>query len=181
VTLQLRSSVKIHSGGTAMVTREHRIPKDGPLKLSIPVKKRDLDAVVTRLSVLGNVMLPEPPSYPPSNINPTELNFDPKNVTKDLAIKLRGAKVKIVAVGQGDLIGTLGGIQEYTEGLQDGNATVERWRVVVVLNTGEIKTRRKRKEVARFETRNHPGSEERASREGGCPTRGAGVTDGFVG
>jgi hypothetical protein len=88
VALQLRSSVKIYSGGTAVVTREHLIPKDGPLKLSIPVKKCDLDAVVTSLSVLGDVMLPEPPSYQPSNIHPTELHFDPKNVTKELAIKL---------------------------------------------------------------------------------------------
>ncbi len=138
MTDQLRSSVKIYSGGTAVVTREHAIPRGGPLKLSIPVKKRDLDAVVTSLCVLGNVTLPEPPSYQPSNINPSELDLDANNVTKDLATKLRGARVKIVAAGQADLCGTLGGIQEHTELTATGQ-TAERWRVVVFLENGEIK------------------------------------------
>jgi hypothetical protein len=136
----LRSSVKIYSGGTAVVTREHALPKDGPLKLSIPVKRRDLDAVVTSLSVLGNVTLPEPPSYQPGNLNPTELSLDASNVTKDLATKLRGAKVRLTAAGQADLSGTLAGIQESIESLPGTSSTLRRWRVVLVLDNGEIRS-----------------------------------------
>ena len=117
MTEQLRSSVTIYSGGTAVVTKEHAIPNGGPLKLSIPVKKRDLDTVVASISVLGDVSLPEPLSYEPTNINPAkpnDLTIDPNTVMKDLVTKLRGARVKLRSPDGQVIEGTLAGTQAGT-------------------------------------------------------------------
>jgi hypothetical protein len=69
------------------------------LRLSIPVKKRDLDTVVASICVLGDVSLPEPLSYQPTNSNPSNLTLDPNAVTRDLFTKLRGARIKLRGPG----------------------------------------------------------------------------------
>jgi hypothetical protein len=138
MTEPLRSSVTIYSGGTAVVTKEHAIPEGGPLRLSIPVKKRDLDTVVASICVLGDVSLPEPLSYQPTNINPSNLTLDPNAVTRDLFTKLRGARIKLRGPGthliEGTLAGTQAAFPEATAGV--GN----RFRVVVMADDGDIRT-----------------------------------------
>jgi hypothetical protein len=141
MTEPLRSSVTIYSGGTAVVTKEHAIPNGGPLKLSIPVKKRDLDTVVASISVLGDVSLPEPLSYQPTNVNPTQLTLDPNQVTRELFTKLRGARVKLKGPGTHLIEGTLAGTQAAPE-MSGRNAAVmmNRFRVVVMADDGDIRT-----------------------------------------
>jgi hypothetical protein len=138
MTEQARSSVTIYTSGTAVVTKEHVIPNGGPLKLSIPVKKRDLDTVVASISVLGDVTLPEPLSYQPTNVNPTDLILDPNTVTRDLVTKLRGAKVRLKGPGTQIIEGTLAGTQDFHEQSQLG--IINRFRVVVMAEDGDIRT-----------------------------------------
>jgi hypothetical protein len=141
MTEQLRSSVTIYSGGTALVTKEHAIPSGGPLRLSIPVKKRDLDTVMASICVLGDVSLPEPLSYQPTNVNPTELTLDPNQVTRDLFTKLRGARVRLKGPGTHVIEGTLAGTQAAPE-MSGRNAAmlINRFRVVVMADDGDLRT-----------------------------------------
>lgn len=122
------NSVKLYSNGSAVITKGYRLKGKEPLKVTIPVKKDDLDDVVSSLSVLGDVTLPDPPNYTPTNSNPTTLSLDGKNVLRELATKLRGAEAEIA---QGVTIsrGRLYGIQTYQ---QETNGSVfERFRILL--------------------------------------------------
>lgn len=122
------NSVKLYSSGSAVITKGFQL-KGEPLKVTIPVKKDDLDEVVTSLSVLGNVTLPEPPSYTPTNSNPTTLSLDGKNVLKELATKLRGAEAEITQTNTAVSKGRVYGIQTYQ---QETNGSVfERFRILL--------------------------------------------------
>lgn len=128
------NSVKLYSNGSAVITKGFRLNGKEPLKVSIPVKKDDLDDVVSSISVLGNVQLPEPPNYTPTNSNPTTLSLDGKNVLKDLATKLRGAEAEITPSNGQKVTGRIFGIQTYQ---QETNGSVfERFRVLLGTQEG---------------------------------------------
>ncbi len=101
------NSVTLYSNGTAVISREYEFKDREPLRIAIPVRKSDLDDVISSLSVFGNVTITAPPTYTPTNAQQTELTLNPKNVIKDLAMKLAGASVEIEAgsVCTGRLIG----------------------------------------------------------------------------
>lgn len=128
------NSVKLYSNGSAVITKGYNPKGVEPLKVTIPVKKDDLDEVVSSLSVFGNVTLPEPPNYTPTNSNPTTLSFDGKNVFKELATKLRGAEAAITQ-GNGETSkGRVYGIQTYQ---QETNGSVfERFRILLGTDDG---------------------------------------------
>lgn len=128
------NSVKLYSNGTAVISRLY--PLDGnETRISIPVKKDDLDEVVASISVFGDVALPVPPSYTPTNANATSLSIDAKNVTKDLATKLAGSQVEVQAGGK-KYTGKLVGVQEYQ---QETNGSVfDRFRLVLLTSEGIV-------------------------------------------
>jgi hypothetical protein len=111
----------------AVISREYKLG-DESLEIAIPVRSADLCDAVGTLSVQGDVECPEPPSYEPVGANETSLTIDPQSVDRELATKLAGAKVKLNVQGA-EHIGTLMGIQEYTEAYKD--IVVERYRVSI--------------------------------------------------
>ncbi|MBS0207039.1 MAG: hypothetical protein JSS49_29535 [Planctomycetes bacterium] len=91
------NSVKLYSNGTAVICRECQFQNQEPLRVSIPVRKSDLDDVVSSLTVFGDVTITAPPTYIPTNAQETELTLDPARVLVDMATKLAGADVEIDA------------------------------------------------------------------------------------
>ena len=91
------NSVKLYSNGTAVICRECQFQDQQPLRVSIPVRKSDLDDVVSSLTVFGDVTITAPPTYTPTNAQETELCLDPARVLLDMATKLAGADVEIDA------------------------------------------------------------------------------------
>lgn len=130
----MSNSVKLYSNGSAVITKGYRLKGKDPLRVTIPVKKTDLDEVVSSISVLGNVSLPEPPNYTPTNSNPTTLSLDGKSVVKELATKLRGAEATITTTGGKTVVGRVLGVQTYQ---QETNGSVfEKFRVVMGTKDG---------------------------------------------
>lgn len=126
------NSVKLYSNGTAVISRDYPL-SEKETKISIPVKKSDLDDVVASLSVFGNVSLPVPPSYTPVNANATPLQIDPASATRDLATKLAGSDVA-VEVGGKSVTGKLVGIQTYQ--VETNNTVIDKFRLVVLTDRG---------------------------------------------
>lgn len=91
------NSVKLYSNGTAVSCRECTFSNEQPYRITIPVRKSDLDDVVSSLTVFGDVTIVSPPTYTPTNAEETELNLDPANVLVELATKLAGATVEVDA------------------------------------------------------------------------------------
>jgi hypothetical protein len=122
------NNVKLYSNGSAVITKEFSLEQK-PVKITIPVKKEDLDYVVSSLTILGDVTVSEPPNYTPTNSNPTTLTLDSKNVFRDLAIKLKGAEVEITLSGPNIMKGKLFGIQTHLENLN--NVVIERFNISI--------------------------------------------------
>jgi len=121
------NSVKLYSNGSGVITKGFRLGKE-PLKITIPVKKEDLDDVVSSINVLGDVTIPEL-SYTPTNSNPTTLSIDAKNVLKELATRLRGAEAEITQANGQTSKGRVYGIQTYQ---QETNGSVfEKFRILL--------------------------------------------------
>src|SRR3954471_7521553 len=101
------NSVRLYSNGTAVISREYVFDDQEPLRISIPVRKADLDDVISSLSVFGDVTITEPPTYTPTNAEDSALTFDPASALTDLATKLAGASVEVEAgtVYKGRLVG----------------------------------------------------------------------------
>lgn len=101
------NSVKLYSNGTAVISREYMFHEQQPLRISIPVRKTDLDDVISSLSVFGNVTISSPPTYTPTNAQETVLSLNPIGVLKELVTKLAGAAVVIDAgtIYEGKLVG----------------------------------------------------------------------------
>lgn len=123
------NSVKLYSNGSAVISKGVALDGKSPAKVSIPVRKADLDDVVSSISVFGNVQLPEPPSYTPTNSDPATLKIAPERVLRDLATKLRGAQAKVTLSSGKVHVGRVYGIQTYQ---QETNGSVfERFRVLL--------------------------------------------------
>lgn len=129
------NSVKLYTSGVALVSRGYKLEGTGPTKITIPVKKTDLDEVVASLSVFGNVNVPEPPSYTPVNANATTLTIAPNAALKDTVTKLAGAEVELTRVGGGPVRGKLVGAHTYEETNANG-MTSERMKVAVLTDQG---------------------------------------------
>ena len=122
------NSVKVYSNGSAVISKGYKLNAQG-VKVTIPVKKDDLDDVVSSLTVNGNVTLPDPPNYTPNNSTATSLTLNATNVLRELATKLRGAEAKIERVNGTMCSGRVFGIQTYQ---QETNGSVfERFRILL--------------------------------------------------
>lgn len=101
------NNVRLYSNGTAVISREYEFKDRETLRISIPVRKTDLDDVISSLSVFGDVTITEPPTYTPTNADSPELTLDPASALTDLATKLAGASVEIEAgtTYKGKLVG----------------------------------------------------------------------------
>ncbi len=124
--------VKLYSNGTAVISREYELRDGQPLALAIPVRKSDLDDVITSISVFGAVTIIDPPSYSPTNAQETALTLNPASALKEMATKLAGAAVEIHAGAayKGRLVGFQGSRRE-----RDG-AVVEQIRIVILTEKG---------------------------------------------
>lgn len=91
------NSVTLYSNGTAVVRREYQFNGTRSLQISIPVKKSDLDDVITSLSIFGDVAMTSPPMYVSSNAGGGTLTLDSTDVLREIATKLSGAVVEIDA------------------------------------------------------------------------------------
>ncbi len=126
------NSVRLYSNGTAVISREYVFKDQEPLRISIPVRKTDLDDVISSLSVFGDVTITGPPTYTPTNADSPELTLDPASVFEDLATKLAGASVEIEAgtTYKGKLVG----LHRYR---REANGTfAEHCRLVVLTEKG---------------------------------------------
>lgn len=126
------NSVKLYSNGTAVISREYAFQDQEPLQVSIPVRKSDLDDVISSLSVFGNVTITVPPTYTPTNAHETELTLKPANVLKQLATKLAGATVEIEAGPR--YTGKLMGLHQYRQEVQ--GTVVKQCRLIVLTEKG---------------------------------------------
>jgi hypothetical protein len=126
------NSVTLYSNGTAVICREYPVDDHNHLKVTIPVRKTDLDDVVSSLSVFGDVTITSPPTYIPTNAYETELSLDPSMALQELATKLAGAAVEIEAGSK--YVGRLVGLHKYRREV-DG-AVIEQNRIVVLTDRG---------------------------------------------
>ncbi len=128
------NSVKLYSNGTGVVTREILLNGKAATKVSIPVRKTDLDEVVASISVFGDVTLSEL-SYTPVNANATKLSISRDSALKDTATKLAGSAVEVERTGGAAVTGKLVGIHTYEETNANG-MTTQRLSVVVLTDSG---------------------------------------------
>lgn len=91
------NSVTLYSNGTAVIRREYTFHDQNPQQIAIPVRKSDLDDVLSSLSVYGDVTITQPPTYTPTNARETSLKLNPANALNDLVTTLAGAAVEISA------------------------------------------------------------------------------------
>jgi hypothetical protein len=126
------NSVKLYSNGTAVISREYGFKDQEPLRISIPVRKTDLDDVISSISVFGNVTITTPPTYTPTNAQETALTLNPASIFKDLATKLAGAAVEIEAgtIYKGKLVG----LHQYRR--EANGSVLEHCRLVVLTDKG---------------------------------------------
>src|SRR3954453_16103042 len=101
------NNVRLYSNGTALIGREDTFEGDEPLRVSIPVRKTDLDDVISSLSVFGDVTITEPPTYTPTNALDPALTLDSASALTDLETELAGSSVEIEAgiAYKGKLVG----------------------------------------------------------------------------
>jgi hypothetical protein len=126
------NSVTLYSNGTAVISREYRFEDQEALRISIPVRKTDLDDVISSLSVFGNVTITAPPTYAPTNAQEPALTLNPASVLKDMATKLAGAAVEIEAgnVYKGKLVGL------HSHRREVSGTVLEECRLVVLTDKG---------------------------------------------
>jgi hypothetical protein len=126
------NSVTLYSNGTAVIRREYKFHDQNPQHILIPVRKSDLDDVVSSLSVYGDVTVTKPPTYTPTNAQETALTLNPASVLKDMATKLAGAAVEISAGTT--YVGKLLGLHEYRR-IAEGTVFVQ-CRLIVSTEKG---------------------------------------------
>lgn len=132
--MKMKSTVKLFSNGTAAVSKVYSTADSK--EIHIPVKTSDLADVVGSISVFGDVTLPEPPSYEPINAGGTQLQFDSKNVQRDIFTKLIGSDISIDS-GAYPCVGKLIGLESKV--FHRNDTTVERYFVLVLTSNGIVK------------------------------------------
>lgn len=126
------NSVRLYSNGTAVISREVTFPDGAPLRVAIPVRKADLDDVVSSLTIFGAATVAAPPTYTPTNAEAPTLTVEPANALRDLATKLAGAAVEVEAGTT--YKGRLVGLHSYRREVQ--GATQQEYRLVVLTERG---------------------------------------------
>lgn len=126
------NSVRLYSNGTAVISREYEFKDPEPLRISIPVRKTDLDDVISSIAVFGDVTITEPPTYTPTNAEASALNLDHSGVLRSLAVKLAGAAVEVEAgvAYKGRLVGLQPFRREYER------TVLEQYRLVILTEKG---------------------------------------------
>ena len=124
--------VRLYSNGTAVISRDYAFDGSEPLRISIPVRKTDLDDVISSLAVFGDLVIAGPPTYTPTNAEESTLDLDPSGALRDLATKLAGAAVEVEA---GVLYkGILVGLQPYRREVE--RTFLEQYRLVILTEKG---------------------------------------------
>src|SRR4051812_21819583 len=126
------NSVRLYSNGTAVISREYAFQDLEPLRISIPVRKTDLDDVISSLAVFGDVTVTGPPTYSPTNAEQPALEFDPSGALRALATRLVGAAVEVEAGVA--YTGTLVGVQPHRRQVE--RMTVDEYRLVILTDRG---------------------------------------------
>lgn len=126
------NSVRLYSNGTAVISREYVFKDREPLRISIPVRRSDLDDVISSLAVFGDVAITEPPTYTPTNAEEGTLILDPSSALRNLATKLAGASVEVEAgvAYKGKLLGLQPYRREYER------TFLEPYRLVLLTEKG---------------------------------------------
>src|SRR3954447_6125618 len=126
------NSVRLYSNGTAVISREYAFKDQEPLRITIPVRKTDLDDVISSLAVFGDVTVTGPPTYSPTNAEGSALEFDPSRALRNLATRLVGASVEVEAgvVYQGKLVG----VQPHRRQVE--RISIEEYRLVILTEKG---------------------------------------------
>jgi hypothetical protein len=126
------NSVTLYSNGTAVISREHNFKDTDPVHITIPVKKADLDDVISSLCVFGDVTIISPPSYAPVNSQYRTLTLNPDNVLREMATKLAGSAVVVEAGTQysGKLLGL------HQQRRESGGTVFKQYRLVVLTEKG---------------------------------------------
>jgi hypothetical protein len=126
------NNVKLYSNGTAVISREYQFQEMEALRVSIPVRKTDLDDVISSLSVFGDASVTVPPTYTPANAQETELTLLPASILEELATKLAGAAVEIDAGTR--FAGKLMGMHRYRQ--KTHGTIIEKCRLIVLTDKG---------------------------------------------
>ncbi|WP_435018685.1 hypothetical protein TA3x_000670 [Tundrisphaera sp. TA3] len=126
------NSVRLYSNGTAVISRDYPFRGEESLRIAIPVRRDDLDDVVSSLAVFGDLAIVGPPTYTPTNAEDTSLEIDPAHALRDLATRMAGASVEVEAgpVYAGRLVGR----QPYRRESEHG--VVEQYRLVILTAKG---------------------------------------------
>jgi hypothetical protein len=126
------NSVRLYSNGTAVISREYVFEGQEPLRISIPVRKTDLDDVISSLAVFGDVTITGPPTYTPTNADAPALALDPSSALRNLATKLVGASVEVEAglPYKGKLLGLQPHRREFER------TFLEQYRLVILTEKG---------------------------------------------
>ena len=126
------NNVRLYSNGTAVINREYAFTGSEPLRISIPVRKSDLDDVISSIAVFGDVTIVEPPTYTPTNADEPELSLSPNGVLRDLATKLAGTTVELDAgvTYKGKLLG----LQPFRREFE--RTFIEQYRLIILTEKG---------------------------------------------
>lgn len=111
--------ITLFSNGTAFVNRTFPLSGGQRSKVSIPVKKEYLDEVVASIDILGDVSVPSPPSFKPTNSEKAALSLNTVDIVRDLAEKLAGTRAEVSSAGK-NYTGILMGIQEFKRAVANG-------------------------------------------------------------
>ncbi len=114
------NQVKLYSNGTAVISREYAFEGTELKRIAIPVRKSDLDDVISSISIFGDVLVTDPPTYTPTNAEETTLTIDATKAFKEIGTKMAGSRVEIVSGTT--YRGVLVGVQPYSREL-DGSVT----------------------------------------------------------
>lgn len=136
------NSVTLYSNGTAVIRRDYAFPDANPMRVAIPVRRADLDDVVSSLAVFGDVAVVGSPSYTPTNAAKATLPLDPQGALRDLLTKLAGAGVVVEVETGGTLEGRLVGVQPRRREYE--RSQLVDWQLVVPTDRGGGRSRGRR-------------------------------------
>ena len=124
----MANHVVLYSNGIADFRWSHLVDAESGKSISIPVRKEYLADILSSLTVYGNVSIPKPPSFQPSDQQRKCLDFDAENVMASLASRLSGAEVD-VTTPTNQFSGTLIGLQTEQRAAENRFYNVQLWLV----------------------------------------------------
>jgi len=127
----MQNIVTIFSNGIADFRRVVK-SKAEPQTLSLPVKKEHVGDLLATLTPLGPIKLLEPPSYEPDN-DQHSLALNPAEIYTDMAVKLSGAKVRLIRLDGQNIEGRLAGLHSSESVV---NNEIVKTNSIVVIDSG---------------------------------------------